>query len=859
MINKRYDVGSIYWLRSLVTLLLLSALAAPSLGAENSYVPQIDFLRSAPGDNLTASDALSSEHWQTLQEKSPNFGYVQDTVWLRFPAANPDTIDLLAVHYSQLDKLTFHLLENGRIIQRIVTGDHVPFDQRPIRHRYFLFPFEQSTASQYEILLEVHTKGAMQIPLRLWNAQAFFEHASREDQMHALYYGILITVIFFNLFIFAALREPVYLLYVLSTMGYLLLIGSLNGTTFQFLWPNSPALQNQIMLLVVPFSLLFTLVFSRSFLRLKYTDPFLNRLVLFMISLNAAIALMMFFMDYSSGSRLTVAMAIPSCLLLTVLGPAQWWKGNPQAGYYTVAWAALTLGSATTAANKYGLLPNNFVTTYGMQIGSALEAILLTLALAARVYQEREERVDAREAELSALAARRSAELKLMDHALHNPLTGLPNRGSLEMMLNNLMRRSPDRRYGVAIISLNNLRSVTKTLGHRNSDRVLELASKHYNAVARELPGAIPVEQSDQHNYYLTSLDPQTFAFVIDADITGSAPRAILRSLEGIRYPIDYLGMQIPLDPRLGVAIFPEHGTDANTLIRRAVIAEGSDSARERGIAYYKSQKDSYSADRLTLVSELKHALSSNELALYLQPKQSLKTGRIVGVEALIRWPGRAKPIRADEIVSLAEQTGLIKPLTRWVLEQSLELRSRLLDRNWCLSMSINISPNNLREPDFPIFVQRLMNSYHSHQGAIIFEVTETSMMQDPGNSLQALNSLNAAGIPVSIDDFGSGYSSLSYIKQLPASEIKIDRSLVTDLASVAEDRVIVQTTIDMCHNLGYRVVAEGVEDDATANLLREMGCDMIQGYLLTPPLPLEALVGWLEQNDSQPEQHNLG
>jgi len=859
MASKRYNVAPTFWLRFLITLLLLSGLAAPSLGAEVSYVPQIEYLRAAPDENLTASEALASDAWQTLEEESPNFGYIRDTVWLRFPVAFPATINLLEVRYSQLDKLTFYLLENGRIARRIATGDHVPFDQRPVLHRHFLFPFEQGIASQYQILLEVRTEGAMQIPVRLWNAQAFFEHSFIEGQMHAVYYGILITVIFFNLFIFAALREPVYLLYVLSTLGYLLLIGSLNGATFQFLWPNSPALQNQIMLLAVPFALLFTLMFSRSFLKLTTTGPFLNRLVLFMISLNAVVALMTLFLDYSTGSRLTVALAIPSCLLLTILGPVQWWKGNPQAGYYTVAWAALTLGSAITAANKYGLLPNNFVTTYGMQIGSALEAILLTLALAARLYQERQDKIDAREAELNALAARRAAELKLMDHALHNPLTGLPNRVSLEMMLNDLMIRSPERRYGVAIIHLNNLQSVTKTLGHRNSDRILELASKHYNAVVRELPGALPVEQSDQRDFYLASLDPQTFAFIVDADATGAVPRAILRALEGIRYPVDYLGMQIPLDPGLGVAIFPEHGTDANTLIRRAVIAEESDSARERGIAYYQSRKDSYSADRLTLVTELRHALKTNDLALFMQPKQSLTTGRIVGVEVLIRWPGREKAIRADEIVSLAEQTGLIKPLTRWVLEHSLEMRSRMLERGWPLNISINISPNNLREPDFPIFVQRLMNSYHSHQGSIIFEVTETSMMQDPGNSLRALKSISATGIPVSIDDFGSGYSSLSYIKQLPASEVKIDRSLVTELAIEAEDRVIVQTTIDMCHSLGYQVVAEGVEDEATANLLRDMGCDMIQGYLLTPPLPFDELMDWLSRNHQQPDQRKLG
>ena len=215
-------------------------------------------------------------------------------------------------------------------------------------------------------------------------------------------------------------------------------------------------------------------------------------------------------------------------------------------------------------------------------------------------------------------------------------------------------------------------------------------------------------------------------------------------------------------------------------------------------------------------------------------------------MEALIRWPGRQKTVSPDDIVLLAEQTGLIKPLTRWVLEESLRLRTQLLEQGWDLELSANISPNNLREADFSLYVQRLMNQYDGHRGAVTFEVTETSMMLDPANSLEALNALNEAGIRVSIDDFGSGYSSLSYIKQLPASEIKIDRSLVTDLPSQAEDRVIVQTTIDMCHSLGYKVVAEGVEDEDTAALLETMGCDMIQGYWLTPPLPIDEMLVWL-------------
>lgn len=832
--------------RLLAVLLLLLAISTSALAARSSYIPPMEYLRVAPDSALTPDQALASTQWQRLPEQTPNFGYIRDHIWLRFEVTDPGLVNLLEIRYPALDYIDIYLLESGQIVQHESAGDRLFFRERPVQHPHFLFPLNLTPDGQFQVLIRVQTEGAMQVPLKLWSNLSFFEKASIETHLHAGYYGILLTVICFNLFVFLALRESVYLLYVLSTFGYLLLVGSLNGSTYQFLWPGLPAIQNMAMLLIVPLAVTFSLLFSRAFLRLKETSPVMNRLLLVFIALNVLLVLASFFTDYSTASRLTVAMAIPSCLLLTFVGPMQWLKGNPQAAYYTLAWGALTLGSAVTAANKYGLVPNSFVTAYGMQIGSVLEAILLSLALAIRIYHERQDKLMSREAELKALEARRAAELRLMDQALHHPLTGLPNRSSFEMRLKELIHSSTAGRYGVVIIHLNNLYPVTKTLGHRNTDRILELASKHYNAVIRDVPGALPLEQTDQHDFYVASLDPQTFAFVVDADLAEAVPRRVLRSIEEVRYPIDFLGMQVPLQPQLGVAIYPDHGTDANILIRRAVIAEGSDRARERGISYYKPSRDSYSADRLTLVSELRRAIDNKGLTLFLQPKLNLKTWEIAGFEALIRWPGREQPIRADEIIALAEQTGLIKPLTRWVLQEALELRSRLMELGHFAGIAVNISPNNLREPDFAVFVQRLMKSYHSHIGAITFEVTETSMMQDPVNSLKALNSLNDAGIPLSIDDFGSGYSSLSYIKQLPASEIKIDRSLVTELPEREQDRVIVQTTIDMCHSLGYTVVAEGVENEETLNLLAKMGCDQIQGYFLARPMPFDEMIEWL-------------
>ncbi|TGN38996.1 EAL domain-containing protein [Marinobacter confluentis] len=823
-------------------------------------IPEAEYLRVAPSQQMDLTEAQASDRWQTLEEESPNFGYISDTVWLRFSV--PDLTgdrELLEIRYPQLDDITFYLLENGQLKQRIVTGDRYPFEQRPVAHRHFLFPFDTSPGNTYEIVLQVKTQGAMQIPMRLWTPGDFFEKVSIEDQLHSVYYGILLSVIFFNLFVFLALRERMYLLYVLSTAGYLLLISTLNGTAFHLLWPAFPGLQNQAMMITVPTVVIFTLLFSREFLNLRQTGPTMDLMVRATIALNIGAFVISFITSYSLASQVTVALAIPSCLLLTVIGPVQWFRGNPQAGYYTLAWGLLTLGSAVAAANKYGLLPNNFLTAYSIEIGSALEAILLTIALAARLYQEREDKVEAREAEISAMAARRNAELRLIDQALHHPLTGLPNRTSLEMAINELINRNQRTRYSIAVIHLTNLQAITKTLGHHNTDRLIELAAQRFNATLGELPGICAVEISGKQTFYLASLETDTFGFVVATDEVIQTPNAMMRALEAIREPLDYLGMQLPLDPRTGTAIYPDHADDATTLIRRAYIAQGSEDARDRGLAFYQPARDSYSADRLTLVSELRAALQNDELQLYLQPKLSLTSHTIVGVEALIRWPGRSSPIRPDEIVAIAEQTGLIKPLTRWVLEKALQLRAQLHEQGLPLDISVNISPNNLREPDFPIFVQRLMNSYHSVRGAITLEVTETSMMQDPVNSLRALNSLHSTGIPLSIDDFGSGYSSLSYIKQLPASEIKIDQSLITELLSQTDDRVIVRTTIEMCHSLGYVVVAEGVEDTRTLELLKEMGCDMIQGFILTPPLPIDELVAWIEAFDSEGSARKLG
>ncbi|QCF27315.1 EAL domain-containing protein [Hydrocarboniclastica marina] len=826
--------------------------SAPARVQEHGTEPVIRYLHMPAGQPV----ALDSPGWTSLDGKSPNFGYQPEGVhWFRFALTGNRTgleQKLVEISYPHLDYVTFSLFTDDRLVQSYQTGDRWPFEHRPVAHPSFLFPITLEPEKHYEVLLSVQTQGTVQVPLQIRNILDLFEETLGSEQAHAVYYGILIVIILFNLFVFLALRERVYLYYCLCTFGYLFLVATLRGITYPLLWPHSPWLQNQAMLVAIPMALLFSAIFVRAFLKLPETSPVMNRVAKAMIFAALAGLAGAFVLDYNASIRFSVALAIPGCVLLLLAGPIEWYRGNQAARLYALAWGLLTLGCFITAVHKYGWLPTNALTEYGIQIGSAMEAILLSIALAQRLFNDRQERMAAQEARLREHAERRRAELKLMHQALHHPITGLPNRGCYEMLVKDLTQHRENRRYAVGVIQLLDYTTLHKTLGHNNTDRLIAKAAQRFNRILGEIPGVEIIEQSEHERFYLATLEMSAFAFVLDASTAEQTKEKLDRCLNRLREPFQYLGMELSLAPACGLAIFPDHGTDIGNLIRQAYIAQETANGPGHSLAFYLSDEDPYSAHRLTIGTELKRALATNELALYYQPKLRLSDMQVVGVEALIRWPRRETEVSAEALIAVAEQTGLIKPLTRWVLTQALSARGKLQAAGYDVTVSVNISPNNLREPDLAEFIQALMRVNPSHQGKILLELTETSVMLDPANSLRVLQALVDAGIPISIDDFGSGYSSLSYIKRLPASEIKIDRSLVTELCHQPDDRVIVNTTIGMCHSLGYHVVAEGVEDIETQTLLHRMGCDQIQGYILTRPVPLAQLFEWLAKRSGQ-------
>jgi diguanylate cyclase (GGDEF)-like protein len=439
-----------------------------------------------------------------------------------------------------------------------------------------------------------------------------------------------------------------------------------------------------------------------------------------------------------------------------------------------------------------------------------------------------------------AVGAHRRLRQRAVDYhhqALHDALTELPNRAHFGEVVDDALVAARDEggMLAVLLIDLDGFKEVNDTLGHSSGDRLLE-------EVAHRLAGAVRAEDT------VARLGGDEFAVLlprVQSPEAAAATAVMLRQrLQGL-YDVDEI--TVHTDSSVGVAIGPHHGTDAETLLRRADVAMYTAKERRVGAAVYDPRLDRYSPERLAIAAEMRLAIAAGQFVLYYQPQVEPRTGRVDSVEALVRWrhPQRGI-IGPDDFVPLAERTGLIRPLTAWVLEAAIRECAAWRAAGVELDVAVNLSAANLVDTDLPNLIDRLLRAHSVPARSLRLEITESTAMADPARTRAILSRLNGLGTPLAIDDFGTGYSSLAYLRSLPVRELKIDRSFVRRMTTDPNDRAIVVATIDLGHTLGLRVVAEGVEDRATVRALNARGCDLIQGYLVAPPLPVADLRRWL-------------
>ncbi len=444
---------------------------------------------------------------------------------------------------------------------------------------------------------------------------------------------------------------------------------------------------------------------------------------------------------------------------------------------------------------------------------------------------------------LEEMVRERTTELEhksmaLEHQTLHDGLTGLPNRSLLiERALQSLQFANRDEfPCSLLMLDLNRFKEVNDALGHHVGDLLLQ-------EVARRLKTCLRASDT------LARLGGDEFAIVLPK--LGEEQVTVITKilLDVLNKPFELAGKRLYIGGSIGIAFYPKHGDDTAQLMQRADVAMYHAKRNRLGFSIYSQEIDSYTQERLSLRDELRHAVEKKELIVYYQPKLEIHGDKAPAMEALVRWPHPVHGIIGpDRFIPLAEESGLINPLTLHVLELATKQCAAWRREGLNINVSVNLSTHNLREKELAERIAENLRKNDLPPGSLVLEITESMLMEDPLRGIKLLKDLQDMGVESSIDDFGTGYSSLSYLRQLPVEEIKIDRSFVMNMRKNQSDEVIVRAIIDLAHNLGLRVVAEGAESQEDWDMLARFDCDIVQGYFISRPLPAEEITVWLRK-----------
>jgi diguanylate cyclase len=432
----------------------------------------------------------------------------------------------------------------------------------------------------------------------------------------------------------------------------------------------------------------------------------------------------------------------------------------------------------------------------------------------------------------------------------HDALTGLPNRVLLYDRLDQVLRaaRRAGATAGLLLIDLDRFKEINDTFGHRYGDALL-------TQIGPRLRLALP--QADT----VARLGGDEFAILFPDIGDLHAAMAVASKLrEALEKPFLVEGVALDVEASVGVVLSGEHGADPETLLQRADIAMYVAKVQNLGVFAYDPSVDSHTPARLALLGELRRALSLGQLVVHYQPKVTIRTSEVVGAEALVRWQHDDRGlIFPDTFIPLAEHSGLIGPLTTYVLGAALSQARVWMDEGRPLMVSVNLSARSLLDERLPQQVADLLATHGVPATLLVLEVTESSLMTEPDRARRLLEALSALGVRLSIDDFGAGYTSLGQLKNLPVSELKIDKSFIMNMRTDPSDAMIVQSIIELGHNLGLAIVAEGVETAAVLTDLTAFGCDIAQGNYMSRPVPATAFDSWRAERSPGATQLSVG
>ena len=803
-----------------------------------------------PGGDGTLRGVVEQGRWLATPDGGVlNLGFTSTPVWVRTSIRIPENTDrqwYLVIPYPLLEQAELHILRGGRL-PALYQGSRrdTPQTRSPLEHYYVSLPIPRTLTGHLDLVVRAESSTSLQVPMELWREDYLFDQLMERSLYWGGYFGVLGALAIYNLFVFLSIRDGAYGYYVLYVGALGLVMLTISGVGNAFLWPRDPLFTRYALPIGTGLTSLCALLFARHFLKWPGFSPRLDG------SMKATAGLAVVLIAYTlfdpvNGALLAGLLGILVLTLLISAGMASLMAGVAIARYFVLAWAAFALGGFVYLLTVFGVLPVTAVTNNGLAAGSAAEVLLLSLALAHRIKEERSQKIAALQRQQRAEHQVRKLHLKALEQAMHDSLTRMPNAS----LLKQAMQQSIDREMPLALVLVHypQVKDIASSMGHNLAEEMfLQLVHKVNQALAA--PGPV-IRLESTGSAYLAIPDFGSVAFLIDVGQLDSELDVYVERMVG-HHEVSVNTVRLPLFMNLhcGVAFHPEHGEDAEVLFQHAAAARDSSARNLVPMQVYNQDISAFSRRRLSLLSALPAALEARELELYLQPQMDGTGQRLVGVEVLLRWQSpRFGQVPTWELIEIAENAGLMDLLSRFVVKEAWAIMKRLQEQGLAITCSINLSVQNLINGQF---IASTLDGAKDHSIAmdrLIFEVTETSMMHNMEAVIDSLRLLADNGCKVALDDFGTGYSSLAYLSRLPIHELKIDRCFVSQICASRNDLWIVENTLKLARTLNLETVAEGVEDADTAALLQKLGCHRMQGYYFARPMPIDDFFEWASQ-----------
>jgi EAL domain-containing protein (putative c-di-GMP-specific phosphodiesterase class I) len=813
----------------------------------------------AKNETLEFEDILSlpALSWQTITQKPDalSFGYSTSSHWIKLPLKNQiKAKQFLVINYPLLDEIDFYQVADGRTIRYVQTGDARPFDNRSVKVSNFAFPLSDDVKNT-TLYLRVKSSGTLKVPLYFEKYEDLIQDEAAETLYTGAFAGYMGLMILMSLIIVAINDDKNYLLYGVYISASLGLTLNLHGLLFRWLWPTAPE-WNQISTNLFAYTLIyFQLVFVCRYIKLKNGHAKTLSDIFKMVAMIGLLVSLIpqWYMALNKVSGLFILLTNMFCLYLSVIYCINNKSKLRGELYFALAWFVMAVGVSVIVLGIFGVLPSTPLVNNANMIASVLEVFFLTTAMICRFESERQARILATLQSHKEVEQRVHVEKHMLFQATHDALSHLPKKDVLLTNWPKLSAEIPDSYCASAVLIhfegyygqvLSFGQQVAESMVHELHDRVRCLLGNKSQYLK------LDYQWSQDRAVVLDSLD---LCLILtspkDYDISDEL-NWLHTSLSG---PFSYENLFLDIELTIGISKLHDH-EKVDRVIRRAQVASKEASQRRLKVLHYHNKLGQDPELTGIIMSKLKLALDDGRLELAFQPQINTASGDVFGVEALVRWnDDEFGWIPPDVFVPIAEQCRLITPLTAFVVREACAFYQRFNHNTGHeIAISINLSARNLSDEFLIQEVSRIIEKYQVPPRLVTFEVTETAIIGDIDKSRAALEELLDLGVKMALDDFGTGYSSLVYLKELPFTELKIDKGFLVKDDKAQHNASLVEAAVLLGKTLKMEVVAEGVESLEMAEQLASYGCQICQGFYFARPMSETKFGVWYEGYDNK-------